>query len=85
MDCKMNQSIKSCFQYRAMQNPAEIKCVIYIIFIFCVIYILLLFNVYVDGVERQMNARVLGKGLKLLSVNGDRFETNSCYLQMIQH
>ena len=29
-----------------------------------------LFNVYMDGVMRGVNARVLGKGLELLSVNG---------------
>ena len=33
-----------------------------------------LFNVYMDGVVREVNVRVLGKGLKLLSVNGGRFE-----------
>ena len=36
----------------------------------------LLFNVYVDGVVREVNVRVLGKELKLLSENGDRFEIN---------
>ena len=35
-----------------------------------------LFNVYMDGVVREVNARVLGIGLKLLSVNGGRFEIN---------
>ena len=35
-----------------------------------------LFNVYMDGVVREVNVRVLGKGLKLLSANGGRFETN---------
>ena len=35
-----------------------------------------LFNVYVDGVVREVNVSVLGKGLKLLSVNGGRFEIN---------
>ena len=33
-----------------------------------------LFNVYMDGVVREVNVRVHGKGLELLSVNGDRFE-----------
>ena len=33
-----------------------------------------LFNVYMDGVVREMNVRVLGKGLELLSANGGRFE-----------
>ena len=28
-----------------------------------------LFNVYMDGVERKVNARVLGKGLELLEVH----------------
>ena len=35
-----------------------------------------LFNVYMDGVVRQVNVRVLGKGLELLSANGGRFEIN---------
>ena len=34
----------------------------------------LLFNVYMDGVVREANISVLGKGLELLSANGDRFE-----------
>ena len=33
-----------------------------------------LFNVYMDGVVRELNVRALGKGLELLSVNGGRFE-----------
>ena len=33
-----------------------------------------LFNVYMDGVVREVNVRVLGKGLELLSANGARFE-----------
>ena len=36
----------------------------------------LLFNVYMDGVVREVNVRVLGKGLELLSANGGRFEIN---------
>ena len=35
-----------------------------------------LFNVYMDGVVREVNVRVLGKGLELLSANGGRFEIN---------
>ena len=35
-----------------------------------------LFNVYTDGVVREVNVRVLGKGLDLLSANGGRFEIN---------
>ena len=35
-----------------------------------------LFNIYMDGVVRQVNVRVLGKGLELLSANGGRFEIN---------
>ena len=35
-----------------------------------------LFNVYMDGVVRGVIARVLGKGLELLTVNGGRFEIN---------
>ena len=35
-----------------------------------------LFNVYINGVVPEMNARVLGKRLELPSVNGGRFEIN---------
>ena len=35
-----------------------------------------LFNVFMDGVVREVNARVLGKGLELLSVNDGKFEIN---------
>ena len=35
-----------------------------------------LFDVYMDGVVREVNVGVLGKGLELLSVNGSRFEIN---------
>ena len=35
-----------------------------------------LFNAYMDGVVREVNVRVLGKGLELLSANGGRFEIN---------
>ena len=35
-----------------------------------------LFNVYMDGVVLEVNVRVLGKGLELLSANGGRFEIN---------
>ena len=35
-----------------------------------------LFNMCIDGVVREVNARVLGKGLELLSVNDSRFEIN---------
>ena len=33
-------------------------------------------NVYVDGVVREVNVRVLGKGLEMLSANGGRYEIN---------
>ena len=35
-----------------------------------------LFNVYMDGVVREVNVMVPGKGLELLSANGGRFEIN---------
>ena len=35
-----------------------------------------LFNVFMDCVVQEMNAKVLGKGLELLSVNGGSFEIN---------
>ena len=44
-----------------------------------------LHDVYIDGVVREVNVRVLGKGLELLCANGGRFEINKLYLQMIQH
>ena len=33
-----------------------------------------LFNVYIDGVVQEVNARVLGEWLELLSENGVRFQ-----------
>ena len=33
-------------------------------------------NAYMDGVVREVNVRVPGKGLELLSANGGRFEIN---------
>ena len=33
-------------------------------------------NIYLDGVVREVNVRVLGKGLELLSTNGGRLEIN---------
>ena len=33
-----------------------------------------LFNVYMDGVVREVNVRVLEKGLELLSANGRKFD-----------
>ena len=35
-----------------------------------------LFNVYRDGVVREVNVRMLGKGLELMSANGSMFEIN---------
>ena len=32
-----------------------------------------LFNVYMDGVVREVKVRVLGKGLEFLSANSERF------------
>ena len=44
-----------------------------------------LFNVYMDGVVREVNVRVLGKGLELLNANGGRFEINQLLFAGIQH
>ena len=49
----------------------------------CVMYPWL-FNVYMDSVVREVNVRVLGKRLELLSANGGRFEINHLLLQMIR-
>ena len=35
-----------------------------------------MYNVYMDGVVREVNVSVLGTGLELLSANGGRFEIN---------
>ena len=35
-----------------------------------------LFNLYMDGVVQEVNVRVLGKALELLSANGGRCEIN---------
>ena len=35
-----------------------------------------LFSVSMDGVVREVNVRVLTKGLELLTANGGRFEIN---------
>ena len=35
-----------------------------------------LFNVYMDGVVREVNVRVLGKWLEFLRANGGRLEIN---------
>ena len=43
----------------------------------------MVFYVYMDGVVREVNVRVLVKALELLSANGVRFEIDQ--LQMIQH
>ena len=35
-----------------------------------------LFTLYIDGVVREVNARVLGRGLKLVDGNGNEWELN---------
>ena len=44
-----------------------------------------LFNIYMDGMVREVNVMVLGKGLELLSENGGRFEINQLLFAEIQH
>ena len=44
-----------------------------------------LFNVYIDGVVRDVNARELGKRLELQSVNGCKFDINQLLFALIQH
>ena len=39
----------------------------------------MLFNVYMDGVVREVNAGVLGRGLEQLRANGGRFEINQLF------
>ena len=41
----------------------------------CVIS-LWLFNLYIDGVAREVNARLLGRGLKLVDGNDNEWELN---------
>ena len=41
---------------------------------------MVVFNVYMDGVVREVNTRVNGKGLELSIVNGGRFEINQLLL-----
>ena len=36
-----------------------------------------LLNVHMDGVAREVNVRVIGEGLELLSANGGRLEINN--------
>ena len=43
-----------------------------------------MFNVYKDGVVRNVNVRVLGKWLELLSTNGGKFQINQLLLQLEQ-
>ena len=38
-----------------------------------------LFNIYMDGVVREVNFRVLEKGQELLSANGGRFEKKQLF------
>ena len=42
-----------------------------------------LFNLYTDGVVREVNAQVLGRGLKLVDRNDNGWQLNRCCLQMI--
>ena len=35
-----------------------------------------LFNLYIDGVVREVNTRVLGRGLKLIDGNDNEWELN---------
>ena len=44
--------------------------------ILCCVMSPCLFNVYMDCVVREVNVKVLGIGLELLSANGGRFEIN---------
>ena len=43
------------------------------------------FNIYMDVVVREVNVRVIGKGLELLSANGRSVEINQLLFAMIQH
>ena len=42
-----------------------------------------LFNLYIDGVVREVNARVLGRGLKLIDGNDNEWELNQLLFGMI--
>ena len=43
------------------------------------------YNVYTDGVVREVNVRVLGKGLEVLSTNDGRFELNQPLFADVEH
>ena len=55
------------------------------LFVHCFFSTVFPFLFFLCGVVREVNVRVLAKGLELLSANGDRFKTNQLYLQTIQH
>ena len=44
-----------------------------------------LFNVYMHGVVREVNVKVLGKMLQLQGANGHRFELNQLLFADVQH
>ena len=57
-------------------QPADLLLLLLLLLRQCCVMSPWLFNVYMDGVVREMNVSVLGKGLELLSANGGRFEIN---------
>ena len=44
-----------------------------------------LFHVYMNGMVRETNVRVLGTGLELLNANDGRLKINQLLFAMIQH
>ena len=43
-----------------------------------------LFNLYIDGVVREVNARVLGRGLELIDASENAWQLNQLLFAMIQ-
>ncbi len=44
-----------------------------------------LFNVYMYGVVREVNAIMLGRGVRLVNANGRKWNLNQMVVQMIRH
>ena len=71
--------MKFVLNYNSKEIYIFCKCsvnIVPVLFVKATIIIIIGRNVYMDGVVREVNDRVLGKGLELLTANGGRFEIN---------